>query len=115
MSITRYGITDGTNGRPIISGCVRADLAGIAGQMPPLRTSLVEIMVTAARYAQETSARARRIGRWRKPVYALLQPMALSAILRKEAGGRHAYGRGCHGGMGQVWQYHIPGLTPQWS
>jgi enamine deaminase RidA (YjgF/YER057c/UK114 family) len=128
MSITRYGITDGTNGRPIISGvvvhgdtvyisgvtadpvgditaqtqqvleridvalqkvgtdkskpltaqvwltdmrlfeahnavwnawvdpqnppvraCVGADLAGIAGQRPPLRTCLVEIMVSAAR------------------------------------------------------------------
>ena len=128
MSITRYGITDGTGGRPIISGvvvhgdtvymsgvtadpvgditaqtqqvldridaalqrvgtdksklltaqvwladmrlfeahnavwnswvdpqnppvraCVRADLAGIAGQRPPLRPCLVEIMVTAAR------------------------------------------------------------------
>ncbi len=128
MSITRYGITDGANGRPIISGvvvhgdtvyisgvtadpvgditaqtqqvldridailqkmgtdksklltaqvwltdmrlfeahnavwnawvdpqnppvraCVRADLAGIVGQTPPLRTCLVEIMVTAAR------------------------------------------------------------------
>jgi len=128
MRITRYGITDGTNGRPIISGvvvhddtvyisgvtadpvgditaqtqqaleridtalqragtdksklltaqvwladmrlfeahnavwnawvdpqnppvraCVGADLAGIAGQRPPLRTCLVEIMVTAAR------------------------------------------------------------------
>ena len=128
MSITRYGITDGTGGRPIISGvvvhgdtvyisgvtadpvgditaqtqqaldridaaltrvgtdksklltaqvwladmrlfeahnavwnawvdpqnppvraCVRADLAGIAGHTPPLRTCLVEIMVTAAR------------------------------------------------------------------
>ena len=128
MSITRYGITDGTNGRPIISGmvvrddtvyisgvtadpggdittqtqqvleridtalqkagtdksklltaqvwladmrlfeahnavwnawvdpqhppvraCVGADLAGIAGHRHPLRTCLVEIMVTAAR------------------------------------------------------------------
>ena len=128
MSITRYGITDGANGRPIISGmvvrddtvylcgvtadpvgditaqtqqvleridvalqkvgtdksklltaqvwladmrlfeahnavwnawvdpqnppvraCVGADLAGMPGQRPPLRTCLVEIMVSAAR------------------------------------------------------------------
>jgi enamine deaminase RidA (YjgF/YER057c/UK114 family) len=128
MSITRYGITDGANGRPIISGmvvrddtvylcgvtadpvgditaqtqqvleridaallkagtdksqlltaqvwladmrlfeahnavwnawvdpqhppvraCVGAALAGMAGQRPPLRTCLVEIMVSAAR------------------------------------------------------------------
>jgi len=34
---------------PPVRACVGADLAGIAGQRPPLRTCLVEIMVTAAR------------------------------------------------------------------
>ena len=34
---------------PPVRACVRADLAGIVGQTPPLRTCLVEIMVTAAR------------------------------------------------------------------
>ena len=34
---------------PPMRACVGADLAGIVGQTPPLRTCLVEIMVTAAR------------------------------------------------------------------
>jgi len=34
---------------PPVRACVRADLAGIAGHTPPLRTCLVELMVTAAR------------------------------------------------------------------
>jgi enamine deaminase RidA (YjgF/YER057c/UK114 family) len=34
---------------PPVRACVSADLAGMAGQRPPLRPCLVEIMVTAAR------------------------------------------------------------------
>jgi enamine deaminase RidA (YjgF/YER057c/UK114 family) len=34
---------------PPVRACVGADLAGIAGQTPPLHTCLVEIMVTAMR------------------------------------------------------------------
>ena len=34
---------------PPVRACVGADLAGIVGQRPPLRTCLVEIMVTATR------------------------------------------------------------------
>jgi enamine deaminase RidA (YjgF/YER057c/UK114 family) len=34
---------------PPVRACVGADLAGIVGQRPPLRTCLVEIMVSAAR------------------------------------------------------------------